>query len=1258
MTGTGWQFWIDRGGTFTDVIGYGPDNTLHSLKLLSDNPEHYADAAAEGIRRVLAATRSHHPVDEIRMGTTVATNALLQRKGATTGLLITRGFRDALRIGYQNRPNIFDLEIKLPQPLYTRVAEIDERMDASGTVLEALDESALETILTDWQGDKIRSVAICLVHAWINPAHEKRVAEIVRAAGFTQVSVSHEVSPLIKLVSRGATTVADAYLSPVLAFYVENFQRELASNDIQCPRILFMQSNGGLVAAELLRGKDSILSGPAGGVVGMGAAAKRAGFSKLIGFDMGGTSTDASVFIGHPEIVSETNVAGISLRTPMIRIHTIAAGGGSILSFANGRFQAGPESAGADPGPACYGRGGPLTVTDANLLLGRIQANHFPATFGPDADQPLNRDVVARSFADLAIEISNVTDTPFTPQQTALGFLRVAIENMANALRHISIQRGLNPADYTLCCFGGAGGQHACQVADRLGITRILLDPLAGVLSAWGMGSAPLRSYRQQTINRPLHKAALIELKSLLGHLETECRAALHQQGVADACIGVNTWMALKAEGSDTAIELPIDEPGQMQTAFIHAHQMRFGFVPDNPRLIIEALRIEAEDQPKEYSRENAPPVHAVASAKLKAESKRAPDSYPEPVAHVHMESNDQSREVPVFDRADLLPGMRLRGPAIISEQTGTIVVEPEWDLQVNDSLQLLLSRSKRQELHQDIGTRKDPVMLEIFSNHFMHIADEMGVVLQNTAGSVNIKERLDYSCALFSTDGDLIANAPHIPVHLGSMDESIKALLRTQGDGLARGNIYLCNAPYNGGTHLPDLTVVTPVLDTAGELIFVVASRAHHADIGGISPGSMPPESKHIDEEGVVFDNFILVANDQFRATELDNELVNAKYPARNPAQNIADCVAQIAANERGRNLLLEMVDQYGSETVNAYVGHSLDNAEESVREVIVALSDTYNDRNGANLNNWANRDTESDDARTSKVSDASDSNPHISSGSFCYPFDNGQQISVAITLDRDKRAAVIDFSGTSPATTNNLNAPASVCQAAVMYVFRTLVHADIPLNAGCRRPLKLIIPEGCMLNPHYPAAVVGGNVETSQCVTDALYGALGVLAASQGTMNNLSFGNSELQYYETICGGAGAGAGFKGADAVQTHMTNSRMTDAEVLETRYPILVREFSIRRGSGGAGKHRGGDGVIRKLEFRAAMSAAILSNHRRVAPFGLAGGQDAMTGVNELERHNGTVEDLDGIVTIEVQEKDVLIIKTPGGGGYGSPSEST
>jgi len=1245
MTGTGWQFWIDRGGTFTDVIGCSPDNKLHSLKLLSDNPEQYADAAAEGIRRVLAATHSHHPVDEIRMGTTVATNALLQRRGAATGLLITRGFRDALQIGYQNRPDIFDLEIKLPQPLYTRVAEIDERMDASGTVIEALDESALETILTDWEDDKIHSVAICLLHAWINPAHEKRVAEIVRAAGFNQVSVSHEVSPLIKLVSRGATTVADAYLSPVLAFYVENFQRELASYDIHCPRILFMQSNGGLVAAELLHGKDSILSGPAGGVVGMGAAAKRAGFSKLIGFDMGGTSTDASIFIDHPEIVSETNVAGVSLRTPMIRIHTIAAGGGSILRFANGRFQAGPESAGADPGPACYGRGGPLTVTDANLLLGRIQANHFPATFGPDADQPLNRDVVAQGFTDLAKEISTVTGTAFTPQQTALGFLRVAIENMANALRHISIQRGLNPADYTLCCFGGAGGQHACQVADRLGITRILLDPLAGVLSAWGMGAAPLRSYRQQSINRPLHNAALIELKSLLGHLETECRAALHQQGVADACISVTTWMALKAEGSDTTIELPISEPDQMQTAFIHAHQMRFGFVPDNAQLIIDALRIEAEDQAKVHASEHSPPIYAVASATLKADSKRARDSYPEPVAHVQMESNDQTRTVPVFERADLLPGMRLRGPAIISEQTGTIVVEPEWKLEVNDSLQLLLSRSKRQELQQEIGTRKDPVMLEIFSNHFMHIADEMGIVLQNTAGSVNIKERLDYSCALFSTDGDLIANAPHIPVHLGSMDESIKALLRTQGDGLARGNIYLCNAPYNGGTHLPDLTVVTPVLDTAGELIFVVGSRAHHADIGGISPGSMPPESKHIDEEGVVFDNFVLVANDQFRSTELYNELVNAKYPARNPAQNIADCMAQVAANERGRNLLLEMVEQYGSETVHAYVEHSLDNAEESVREVVVALCDTYSNEG----NNYV---------RASNVGDVSDSGPHISSGSFCYPFDNDQQISVAITLDRDKREATIDFSGTSPATTNNLNAPASVCQAAVMYVFRTLVHADIPLNAGCRRPLKLIIPEGCMLNPHYPAAVVGGNVETSQCVTDALYGALGVLAASQGTMNNLSFGNSQLQYYETVCGGAGAGAGFQGADAVQTHMTNSRMTDAEVLETRYPILVREFSIRRGSGGNGKQRGGDGVIRKLEFRAAMSAAILSNHRRVAPFGLAGGQDAMTGVNTLERHNGTVEDLDGIVTIEVQEKDVLIIKTPGGGGYGSPSEST
>ncbi len=1258
MAGTGWQFWIDRGGTFTDVIGRSPDQTMHSQKLLSDNPEHYADAAVEGICRVLHAAGSNYPVDEIRMGTTVATNALLQRTGSATGLLITRGFRDALRIGYQNRPDIFALEIKLPQPLYTQVAEIDERIDASGKVLQMLDDSALPSLLQDWQHKNIASLAICFMHAWTNPVHEKRVAQIARAAGFTQISTSHEVSPLMKLVSRGNTTVADAYLAPVLSHYIDNFQQELLNRNIRCPHILFMQSNGGLVTANLLRGKDSILSGPAGGVVGMAAAAKRAEISKLIGFDMGGTSTDASIYSGHTEIVNETTIAGITLSTPMIRIHTIAAGGGSVLNFSNGRFQAGPESAGADPGPKCYGRGGPLTVTDANLLLGRIQAAYFPATFGPGADQPLNRNIVEQAFIKLARQISSVTGRVFTPQQTAQGFVRVAIENMANALRHISIQRGLNPADYTLCSFGGAGGQHACQIADRIGISRILLDPLAGMLSAWGMGAAPLKSYRQQTINQPLTEASLRALDQRLTKLEAECRDVLHQQGVADSCIRINTWLALKADGSDTSIELPLNGLSYLQTGFITAHQARFGFAPDHPELIIESLRIEAEDQPDEQL-----PEQISADAGHSPETMSTPPISPDPVSHAPMYINDQLVSVPIYDRALLSAGMQLPGPAIISEQTGTIVVEPDWELQVNNSLQLLLTRSKQPSPHEDVSTGKDPVMLEIFSNHFMHIADEMGVVLQKTARSVNIKERLDFSCALFNPAGDLIANAPHIPVHLGSMDESIKSLLRTHSEGLQKGHIYLCNAPYNGGTHLPDLTVVTPVPDATGKLIFVVASRAHHADIGGISPGSMPATSRHIEEEGIVFDNFLLVAEGQFREAELRDKLNDTTNPARNPAQNIADCKAQIAANERGRHLLLEMVSQYGIKTVHAYVGHTLDNAEEAVREIITTLDDL----NNADGNTGSDSESEPGQGLSSQGENSQGKYSQkkytqkkigISSGSFCYPFDNGQKINVCITLDRDKREAHIDFSGTSPAADNNLNAPASVCQAAVMYVFRTLVQTDIPLNAGCRRPLKLTIPAGCMLDPHFPAAVVGGNVETSQCITDALYGALGILAASQGTMNNLSFGNKDMQYYETICGGAGAGPGFNGADAVQTHMTNSRMTDAEVLEARYPILVREFSIRHDSGGAGKYKGGNGVTRKLEFRTAMSAAILSNHRRVAPFGLAGGQNAMTGLNTLERHNGTVENLDGIVTIEVQEKDVLVIKTPGGGGYGSPSEAT
>jgi len=1210
MARTGWQFWVDRGGTFTDVIGYAPDQTLQSLKLLSDNREHYPDATAEGIRRILASVSGMPIIDEIRMGTTVATNALLERAGARTGLLITRGHKDALRIGYQNRPAIFDLDIQLPKPLYESVYEVDERIDAAGNVLAGLDEPALQSALEELHQSGVESVAICFMHSWINPEHEKRAAELARAVGFQQVSSSHEVSPLLKLVSRGTTTVADAYLSPVLGHYVESFQAALQSHGMQCARILFMQSNGGLVTADLFRGKDSILSGPAGGVTGMGAAAARANETQLIGFDMGGTSTDVAVYAGRPELTNEATIAGVHMRTPMICIHTIAAGGGSQLNYASGRFQVGPMSAGADPGPACYGRGGPLTVTDANLLLGRIQADHFPATFGPGADEPLNKQAVITAFAKLAEEISASSGKHYTAEQTATGFLRVAIENMAHAVGHISIQRGLNPADFTLCSFGGAGGQHACQVADTLGMTRILLDPLAGVLSAWGMGAAPLRSYRQRAINLPLNQNALTTISVLISELEPDCHLSLIEQGATADQLQTEVWLELKDAGSDTTISLELGDIENLKESFLEAHTQRFGFAPDQPNIEIESLRLQVETGFKGMP---------AAPTRLTAQTIA-------PRALEAMYIDGEMQDTPVYTRTSLPPGCTLEGPAIITEQTGTTVLDSGWTLEVNPALQLILSRAKPASTRQHADAQRDPVMLELMANHFMHIATEMGVVLQRTSRSVNIKERLDFSCALFSPAGELIANAPHIPVHLGSMDDSVKTLLRDELPGLLNGNIYLCNAPYNGGTHLPDLTIISPVLNSTGELLFIVASRAHHADIGGISPGSMPPNSRHIDEEGVVFDNFLLVEHGTFREAELRASLGTAKWPARNPEQNVADCKAQIAANERGRMLLIDMLDRYSTPVVLAYVGHTLDNAEESIRQAISKLGSLPTFSGGTNT--------------------------------FNYPFDNGQEICVAVRIDTDKREAHIDFSGTSKAGDNNLNAPAAVCQAAVMYVFRTLVNADIPLNAGCRRPLHLSIPAGCMLNPAYPAAVVGGNVETSQCITDALYGAMGVLAASQGTMNNLSFGNQQFQYYETICGGAGAGDGFDGADAVQTHMTNSRMTDAEVLELRYPILVREFSVREHSGGAGKHQGGNGVVRRLEFRQAMSAAILSNHRRIPPFGIAGGQNARTGNNFVARRDGTIEKLASIAELNMHEEDVLVIETPGGGGYGAPADDT
>ena len=1201
MADKGWQFWVDRGGTFTDVIGLSPSGATIIQKLLSVDLQRYADAAVEGICRILGEHKSPQQIDTVRMGTTVATNALLERAGSPTALITTRGFADALRIGYQNRPDIFALNIQLPSPLYSAVAEADERIDAHGNILTALDRDGIHVALQELREQGIKSIAVCFMHAYQFNNHERQVGQIAADLGFEQISMSHEVSPLMKLVSRGDTTVADAYLSPILQQYVDQFQRELGKANIDCDQILFMQSNGGLVEARRFRGKDSVLSGPAGGVVGMAVQGQRAGLHQLIGFDMGGTSTDVSLFSETYEFVDYTEIGGVRLRSPMLRVHTIAAGGSSILGFKAGRYQVGPQSAGADPGPASYRRGGPLTLTDANVLLGRILPDYFPKVLGPVGDQTLDSRSVADLFDQLTDDIGRQTDKNVSAARVAEGFIQVAVENMANAIKKVSVQRGHDPGDFTLCCFGGAGGQHACQVADRLGIKSIMIDPLAGVLSAYGIGIAPIRAYRQQTVEKRLSHSTTGELQPTVKVLETACFDEVNSQGIDAKQIATRSIVQVKIAGTDSTVAIPWGKHGDIVRQFVLMHEQRYGFSPHEPDLIIESLRVEATG-------ETATPLAAENVNRRNTPAARSEGK-------VKAFFNSRWHQTPVFKREDLSPDFSLSGPGIIVESTGTIIVEPGWTARVSSNLQILLTRSEPLALSETVGIEVDPVMLEVFSQHFMHIAEQMGVVLESTAHSVNIKERLDFSCALFDQQGQLIANAPHMPVHLGSMDDSVQTVLRTNRERLIAGDVFVSNAPYNGGTHLPDITVITPVLDLKqGSIIFLLASRAHHADVGGISPGSMPPDSVHIGEEGILLDNIPLVVDGQFREQHLRHIFSAGDYPARQPSQNIADLKAQIAANQRGSQLLFEMVARYGLNTVKAYMSHVQDNAEESVRAAIERLHD----------------------------------------GTFEYEMDPGHWIRVKITLDGNSRSAIIDFAGTSPVSKDNFNAPASISRAAVLYVFRTLVGSEIPLNAGCSRPLKVIIPPDCLLNPKYPAAVVAGNVETSQCVTDALYGALGILAASQGTMNNLTFGTEHYQYYETIGGGSGAGRTFHGADAVQTHMTNTRLTDPEVLEARYPVLISEFSVRSNSGGRGAHNGGNGVVRKLKFLEAMSAAILSNHRRVAPFGIDDGEPGELGKNYINRRDGTVVDLGSTERIEVQAGDVLVIETPGGGGYGAP----
>ena len=1192
-----WQFWIDRGGTFTDIVGRQPDGTLVTHKLLSENPEQYRDAAVQGIRDLLGLTQGDTipagTIDAVKMGTTVATNALLERKGDRTLLLITKGFGDLLRIGYQARPKLFDLNIVVPELLYERVVEVDERLDKDGEIIRPLDEDSAREALRKAKADGIDGVAIAFMHGYLNRKHEARIAAIAAEEGLGQISVSHQTSPLMKLVSRGDTTVVDAYLSPILRRYVNQVSDELGGAD--GARLMFMQSNGGLTDARLFQGKDAILSGPAGGVVGMVKTGELAGYDRLIGFDMGGTSTDVCHYAGQFERSFETEVAGVRVRAPMMNIHTVAAGGGSILSYRDGRFQVGPESAGANPGPACYRRGGPLTVTDCNVLLGKLQPQHFPAVFGPNANEPLDVGAVRTKFDALAAEIAEATgEDPRSPEDLAEGFLRIAVENMANAIKKISVQRGYDVGRYTLQCFGGAGGQHACLVADALGMETVFVHPFAGVLSAYGMGLAEIRALRERQFEQPMSEIA--GAKDMLAALAEEAAAEVAAQGIAPDAIRTEYRAFLRHKGSHQALELDFGTEADLRDRFKAAHKARYGFDGGDRELIFEALAVEAIGT-----------ASRIPDATQEMTTARAT-----PLDHVQTVLGGEAHQVPLYDRDTLLPGNSFMGPAIIKEPTGTNIIEPGWQAKVNAFGHLILTRVVPLDKQEAIGTNADPVMLEVFNNLFMSIAEQMGATLANTAYSVNIKERLDFSCALFDPTGGLVANAPHVPVHLGSMSESIRTVIRLNPD-MKTGDVFVLNAPFNGGTHLPDITVVTPVFNDAGtEVLFFVASRGHHADIGGRTPGSAPPDSTHIEDEGVIIDNFKMIDGGSFREAETRAILGSGRYPCRNIDDNLADLAAQVAANETGLREVNRMIAQFGLTTVHAYMRHVQDNAEECVRRVITRLSD----------------------------------------GSFDYELDDGEYMRVAIRVDKAARSAEIDFTGTA-SNAFNFNAPLSVCHAVVLYVFRTLVGNAIPLNEGCFKPLKVIAPEGSMVNAQYPSAVIAGNTEVSQLACNALLGALGVMAGSQATMNNYVWGNSRIQNYETICGGTGAGSDFDGCSAVQTHMTNTRSTDPEVLEFRFPVRLEEISIRHGSGGKGANNGGDGITRRMRFLEQMTVTTLCSHRRVPPFGLNGGAPGAVGKEWIERKDGSIVAHRGVDENEVYPDDVFVMQTPSGGGFGA-----
>ena len=1135
-----WQFWIDRGGTFTDIVAKKPDGKIIIDKLLSENSDAYKDAAVEGIRRILELKKDDKiPTDiisSVKMGTTVATNALLERKGDRTLLLITKGFGDLLRIGYQNRPLLFDLNIKLPELLYERVVEVSERLNEKGEVVTKLNEEEVRNSLIKAKSDGINSVAIAFMHSYINPDHENKIEQIAKEENFNQISVSHKVSPLIKLVGRGDTTVVDAYLSPILRRYVNQVSEEL--KDTKSTQLMFMQSNGGLTDANLFQGKDALLSGPAGGVVSMTQTGKQAGFNKLIGFDMGGTSTDVCHFAGEFERSFETELAGVRIRAPMMQINTVAAGGGSILSYKDGRFQVGPESAGAIPGPASYGRGGPLTVTDCNVLLGKLNPDFFPKVFGKTGDQPLNFEIVKKKFLDLSDIISKEKNEPMMDIfKMAEGFLKIAVENMANAIKKISIQKGYDVTNYMLNCFGGAGGQHACNVADSLGISNVMIHPYAGVLSAYGMGLAEIRSIREGHFEKNITN--ILDAEKLIEILSSQAKKDLNDQDISDASIILLKNAFLHYKGSHQNLEIKFDTPENMRKSFEQEHKKRFGFFVEDREIFIEMLTVEAVGKKTE---------------KYNFLNPNTSTTKANPIAFKKMYVNGSEINTPIYKRDELIIGQNISGPAIIVETTGTNIIDDGWSGTLDKHYNLILSRVEEKKLQKGIGTSVDVVMLEVFNNLFMNIADNV-----------------------YPDD------------------------------------VFVLIAPFNGGTDLPDVTVITPVFDKNGkEIIFFVASRGHHADIGGKTPGSGPPDSKHIEEEGVLIDNFKLFDKGIFREQEMRKILSSGKYPCRNVEHNMADLAAQVAANKTGINEINSMIDQFGIETVHAYMNHVQDNAEESIRNAIVNLKQ----------------------------------------GEYEYELDNGEFIRVNVKIDKENREAIIDFTGTAPKNPFNYNAPMAVCYAVILYVFRTLVGNNIPLNEGCFKPIKIIIPNNSMINAKYPSAVIAGNTEVSQLTCNALFGALGVIAGSQATMNNFIWGNEKIQNYETICGGTGAGPNFHGTSAIQTHMTNTRSTDPEVLETRFPVRLEEFSIRKNSGGKGKFNGGDGVTRKLRFLEPMTVTTLCSHRKIKPFGLNGGGPGDCCREWLEKADGSILSLSGNDSCQVKINDLFVMETPGGGAFG------